>query len=59
MCLLQGFGPGTDFDTIRDRIVGILLGIVVMTLIFCFIWPERPEDRLHPALGRALRKTAP
>ena len=47
MCLLQGFGPGTDFDTIRDRIVGILLGIGVMILIFCFIWPERPDDRLR------------
>ncbi|MEA3207499.1 MAG: multidrug resistance protein MdtO [Chthoniobacter sp.] len=59
MCLLQGFGPDTDFDTIRDRIVGILLGIVMMTLIFCFLWPERSDDRLRPALGRALRKTAP
>jgi uncharacterized membrane protein YccC len=59
MCVLQGFGPGTDFDTIRDRIVGILLGISMMTLIFCFVWPDRPEDRLRPAMKRALRKTGP
>jgi multidrug resistance protein MdtO len=59
MCVLQGFGPGTDFDTIRDRTVGILLGIVMMTLIFCFLWPEHREDRLRPALGRALCRTAP
>jgi uncharacterized membrane protein YccC len=59
MCVLQGFSPDTDFDTIRDRIVGILLGIIMMTLIFCFVWPERPEDRLRSAMSRALRKTAP
>ena len=43
MCLLQGFGPGTDFDTIRDRIAGILLGIAAMILVFCFLFPERPH----------------
>ncbi len=24
MCIFQGYSPGTDFDTIRDRIVGII-----------------------------------
>jgi multidrug resistance protein MdtO len=58
MCLLQGFGPGTDFDTIRNRIVGILFGISTMTLVFCLLWPDRPEDRLQPAWLGAFRKTA-
>jgi multidrug resistance protein MdtO len=56
MCLLQGFGPGTDFDTIRDRIVGILFGISMMTLVFCLLWPESPEDQLPPALAGVFRK---
>jgi uncharacterized membrane protein YccC len=43
MCLFQGFGPGTDFDTIRDRIAGILLGIAAMIVVFCFLCPERPR----------------
>lgn len=45
MTVLQGYGPGTDFDTMRDRVVGILLGIVVMTVVFCYLWPDRPESR--------------
>jgi len=40
MCVLQGFAPSTDFDTIRDRLVGILLGIAVTTLAFRYLWPE-------------------
>ena len=32
---------------------------IFFLLIFCFVWPERPDDRLRSALSRALRKTAP
>ena len=39
MCVLQGFAPDTDFDQIRDRLVGIILGIIVTTLAFRYIWP--------------------
>ena len=46
MCLFQGFGPGTDFGTIRDRIAGILLGIAAMIVVFCFLFPERKSPAL-------------
>ena len=58
MCVLQGLGPDTDFDTIRDRLVGILLGIAVTTLVFRFLWPERASDRMREALARTLRNIA-
>lgn len=45
MCVLQGFAPDTDFDKIRDRLVGILLGIVVTTLVFRYVWPEDDTDQ--------------
>jgi uncharacterized membrane protein YccC len=41
----QGYAPDTDLDKIRDRVVGILLGIVVTGLIFNYVWPEREADR--------------
>jgi hypothetical protein len=44
MCVLQSFAPDTDFDDIRDRLVGIILGIVVTTLVYRYVWPE-PETR--------------
>jgi len=47
MCILQDFAPDTDFVTIRDRLVGILLGIAVTTLAFRYLWPEHEADS-HP-----------
>ena len=43
MCIFQGFAPDTDFNTIRNRIVGIVLGIVVTSVVFQYLWPE-PES---------------
>jgi multidrug resistance protein MdtO len=34
MCIFQGFAPDTDFNTIRNRSVGIVLGIVVIPSSF-------------------------
>jgi len=45
MCVLQGFAPDTDFDKIRDRLMGILLGIAVTTLVFRYLWPEKDTDQ--------------
>ncbi len=40
MCIFQGFAPDTEFHKLRDRIVGIVLGILVMSVIFQYLWPE-------------------
>lgn len=52
MCLFQGFAPATGLDTIRDRIVGILLGIIVISVVFYYLWPEPaappPKPSSHP-----------
>ena len=41
MCIFQGFAPDTHFETIRNRVVGILLGILVASVVFYNLWPER------------------
>jgi uncharacterized membrane protein YccC len=58
LCLFQGFAPDTGFHTIRDRVVGIVLGIVVSSVVFRFVWPERASDRLRATLARAWRALA-
>jgi uncharacterized membrane protein YccC len=47
MCIFQGFAPDTDFDTIRNRLVGIVLGIVVTSVVFQYLWPERESASSH------------
>jgi uncharacterized membrane protein YccC len=39
--VFQGYAPDTDLDNVRDRVVGILFGLVVTGLVFHYIWPER------------------
>jgi len=56
MALLeQGFGPTTDLTEIRDRFIGILLGVGVSTLIHASIWPEREGNTLRRSLADLLR----
>jgi len=58
MGLLQTYSPATDLTVLRDRVVGILLGNVVMTLVFSGLWPESAITRLRGALADALRGIA-
>jgi uncharacterized membrane protein YccC len=39
--VFQGYAPDTDLDNVRNRVVGILLGLIVTGLVFRYIWPER------------------
>jgi multidrug resistance protein MdtO len=47
--IFQGYAPDTDLDNVRNRVVGILFGLVVTGLVFHYIWPERAVRRLQPA----------
>jgi multidrug resistance protein MdtO len=37
----DGYAPDTDLTHLRDRVVGILLGLTVTALVFHYIWPEK------------------
>jgi uncharacterized membrane protein YccC len=54
----NGFAPSTDLTNARDRVVGILVGLMVMALVFHYIWPERAMDRLCDNLRQILRQLA-
>ena len=56
--VFQGYAPDTDLDNVRNRVVGILFGLIVTGLVFRYIWPERTIDRLRAALRVALQQLA-
>ncbi|MEA3154631.1 MAG: multidrug resistance protein MdtO, partial [Betaproteobacteria bacterium] len=58
LCVLQGYGPGTEITMVRDRIVGILFGNLVMLLVFVYIWPERAGAGAWQKLSGAVRGLA-
>jgi hypothetical protein len=42
-----------DFDNVRNRVVGILLGLFVTAFVFNYIWPDRARItvRVHELYG--------
>ena len=51
--ILQGYAPATDLTVLRDRVAGIVLGNVVITLVFTLLWPESATSKLQAALTDA------
>ncbi|HEV2694502.1 MAG TPA: FUSC family protein [Verrucomicrobiae bacterium] len=58
MCIFQGYAPDTNFTAVRDRLLGIILGIIASSLVYRYIWPEQALDGLRAALARVLRNLA-
>ena len=56
--VFQGYTPDTDLDNVRNRVVGILFGLIVTGLVFAYIWPEHTIDRFRDALRVTLRQLA-
>ena len=54
----QAYAPDTDLTKARDRVVGILFGLAVVTFVFQYVWPERAMDRLRDLLRQALAQLA-
>src|SRR5882724_41451 len=54
--VFQGYAPDTDLDNVRNRVVGILFGLIVTAVVFYYVWPEHAVDRLRDALRQALRQ---
>jgi len=58
LALLDQFGPTTNLTEIRDRMVGILLGVGVATFVQMSFWREGESDVLRQKLAGLLRAIA-
>ncbi len=55
LCVLQGPTPDFDMRTIRDRLIGIVIGNVAVYLVSSRLWPVSIAQRVDVALAAALR----
>ena len=39
--VLADYEPSTEIDPIRDRFIGIILGIVIISTVLSLVWPEK------------------
>jgi multidrug resistance protein MdtO len=53
--ILQGYAPATDLTVLRDRVAGIVLGNIVITIVFSSFWPQSARSGIRAALAEALR----
>jgi multidrug resistance protein MdtO len=56
--VLQGYAPATDLTVLRDRVAGILLGNIVITIIFSSFWPQSARSGVRAAAAETLRAIA-
>lgn len=55
---LQGYGPPENIDPLRDRLIGIVIGICIVTTVFAVIWPESANSSARERLAVCLRTIA-
>ena len=58
LALLGQFAPTTNLTEIRDRIVGVLLGVAISAVVHASIWPEAEGEALRQRVGSLLRALA-
>lgn len=56
LTVLNGFQPSTDLDVASDRVIGILVGNLVVYVIFTGIWPKSAVEEVKVRLARALSR---
>lgn len=56
LCVIQGSGPAFDLAVARDRVIGILIGNLVVYMIFTNLWPLSVSRRIDKALAELLRR---
>lgn len=56
MTILQGYGPTLDMETARNRVVGILIGNVVVYLMAAALWPVSATNVARSHLVGAVRQ---
>jgi multidrug resistance protein MdtO len=55
---LEGFSAPTELAPARDRFIGIMLALVIMSFVFDQLWPVRTVTAMRRSLASVLRREA-
>lgn len=58
LAFMDWFGPLYDLSELRDRVVGIILGVVVSSLVHLYLWPESEALKLRDQMSDLYRRLA-
>jgi multidrug resistance protein MdtO len=57
-CVLQSYGPYTELRVVRDRLIGVFLGLAVYGVISNRLWPVKALQTTRAKLASALQTLA-
>jgi multidrug resistance protein MdtO len=58
LAFLSWFGPLTNLTELRDRVLGILLGVLVSSIVHFYLWPDSEAPQLKSRLAALYRRLA-
>lgn len=58
LAFLSWFGPLSNLTELRDRVIGILLGVLVSSIIHLYLWPDSEAPQLKTRLAKLYRQLA-
>lgn len=58
LAFLSWFGPLTNLTELRDRVLGILLGVLVSSIVHLYLWPDSEAPQLKSRLASLYRRLA-
>jgi multidrug resistance protein MdtO len=56
--VLRDYGPPMEIDPLRDRFIGIILGVCIISVVFSLVWPESAQSIAREKLAACLRAIA-
>jgi len=56
LATLHGFGPSFDLTIARDRIIGVVIGNLVIAVLFVSLWPVSAEGKVRGHFRAALER---
>ena len=58
LAFLSWFGPLSNLTELRDRVIGILLGVLVSSLFHLYLWPDSEAPQLRARMADLYRRAA-
>jgi multidrug resistance protein MdtO len=58
LTVLQGYGPTLDMQTARDRVIGIVLGNLIVLVVFTTLWPVSVSQAARRQVAAAITQMA-
>lgn len=58
LAFLSWFGPLSNLTELRDRVIGILLGVLVSSIVHLYLWPDSEVPQLKARLAQLYRQLA-